>query len=123
MAPKQSRATFEAARHFVMEHFAEPIGRESVARHLGVQPRHVSRLFAQFAEDGFTQFLTGVRLEQARLLLRDSTLNVSEIAWRCGFADANYFSRCFSQHFGLTATQMRQQHPKPRADRPKKPPV
>ena len=106
---QKSRATFEAARHYVMEHFADPIGRETVADHLGVAPRHVSRLFVRFGEDGFAQFLTRVRLEQARLLLRDSTLNMSEIARRCGFPNPNYFSRCFGQHFGLTPTQARRQ--------------
>ena len=54
-----------------------------------------------------TQFVTSVRLEHALTLLNDSSLNISEIAYQCGYQDPKYFSRVFTRHFGKSPRQAR----------------
>ena len=49
-------------------------------------------------------FLREARLKQARQLLRNSDMTVSEIAFSCGFSDPKYFSRCFRQSAGMSPT-------------------
>lgn len=53
-----------------------------------------------------TRFIRWVRLEHGRQLLRDTDLSVSEVANAVGF-DANYFSRCYVEEFGVRPTEDR----------------
>lgn len=52
-------------------------------------------------------YIRSIRLHKALELLRGTTLSVSEIAYDVGFDDPNYFSRTFSQEFGMAPSEMR----------------
>lgn len=54
-------------------------------------------------------FQRSIRLNRAKELLRESDLNVSEIAYDIGFRDPNYFTKAFSSAYGLTPTQFRKE--------------
>ena len=73
---------------------------ESLARQLGCTPDHLSRCFR--AETGMPvlAYLREQRLAHAKDLLQDPKLNISEIAWACGFRSLNYFVRVFRQAVG-----------------------
>ena len=49
--------------------------------------------------------LREVRIKRACQLLEDGDLNISEVAYRYGFADPKYFSRCFKQTIGVSPTE------------------
>lgn len=70
-------------------------------------PNHFSTLFRQHTGETFQQFLTARRVAHAKLLLRDLSLNVAEVALRSGFTDAGYFARRFKQLTGATPSQWR----------------
>ncbi|GHT62905.1 sensor histidine kinase [Bacteroidia bacterium] len=53
-------------------------------------------------------YLRVYRLNKASGLLRESNLQITEIAMRLGFEDASYFARCFRQHLGVSPTEYRQ---------------
>ena len=56
-------------------------------------------------------YIQNYRLEKAYdMLINDKELNVSEIAYRCGFTDPKYFSRCFKKAEGCTPTEFRERH-------------
>jgi signal transduction histidine kinase/DNA-binding response OmpR family regulator/ligand-binding sensor domain-containing protein len=52
-------------------------------------------------------YIRSIRLQMAQGLLRTTSLTISEIAYRVGFEDPNYFSRTFSQEFGVAPSEMR----------------
>lgn len=54
-------------------------------------------------------FITRVRLDRASQLLRSTSMNISEIAWDCGFQDLSYFGRVFKEIYGQTPTNYRRQ--------------
>lgn len=103
----KARFTWQAACDFVIENLHRPLSRKDVARHLGVHPNHLSRLFAEFGPGGFGEFLLEHRLERARLLLADPRLNIAEVARLSGFTSANYFARVFRARTGRTPTRAR----------------
>ncbi|MDD5348585.1 MAG: helix-turn-helix transcriptional regulator [Chthoniobacteraceae bacterium] len=72
----------------------------SLAGQLGCTPDHLSRCFR--AETGMpvSAYIRNQRLARAKGLLQDPKLNVSEIAWACGFSSLNYFVRAFRQAMG-----------------------
>ena len=52
-------------------------------------------------------YLAELRLLQSAAALTDLTRSVREIALTSGFPDANYFSRAFRRHFGVSPTEYR----------------
>ena len=53
------------------------------------------------------EYLRIIRLKKASELLKTTDLNVSEIAYKVGFNDPDYFSKCFREHFEMRPTQFR----------------
>lgn len=53
-------------------------------------------------------YIRSVRLQQARQLLVETDLKISEIAYEVGFKDLAYFSKCFTKKFGQTPKKFRQ---------------
>lgn len=51
-------------------------------------------------------YIRQLRLFSAKELLASEDINVTEVAYRGGFTDPNYFSRCFSQEFGINPSEM-----------------
>ena len=47
--------------------------------------------------------------ESIRLLRHDHSLNISEVAYKCGFADPKYFSRCIKKATGRTPSEIREE--------------
>jgi AraC-like DNA-binding protein len=81
----------------------------AVAKHLGVTPRYLQKLFERGGST-FSTFLLSQRLARARRLLTDPKFNsyqVSSIAYDVGFGDLSYFNRCFRQHYGATPRDVR----------------
>ena len=54
-----------------------------------------------------TDCINKTRIRQALILLNTSELSIGDIASRCGFPDANYFSRVFRRQQGLSPKQYR----------------
>ncbi|MEL6141994.1 MAG: ATP-binding protein, partial [Bacteroidota bacterium] len=55
-----------------------------------------------------SQFIRFIRLRKSKELLADASLNISEVAYDVGFADPNYFSRTFSNEFGVSPSEYRE---------------
>ena len=53
------------------------------------------------------EYIRKKRMERAAELLRDPALTISEVAYRVGFDDPNYFSRIFKDYYGITASKYR----------------
>ena len=77
-----------------------------LARAFGVSLRYVHKLFATYSEGcKFLAYLHTTRLEHAVQLLgstADAGASISDISWRCGFADTSSFGRLFKRHYGMT---------------------
>lgn len=106
-APGKAQFMWEAACHYLADNLHRPIGRKEVARELRVHPNHLSRLFAEFGRESFSEHLLTLRLERARLLLSDPRLNIAEVARLCGFTSPNYFARVCRKAWGRTPTRAR----------------
>jgi len=56
---------------------------------------------------GVSDYINNFRLEKAKELLTTSTMNISEIAYSCGFASPNYFSTAFKTKYDMTPKDFR----------------
>ncbi len=101
--------TFQNICLYLQENFQFPLTRDSVADHFRLSPNHVSRLFRSEGLMKFTDYLTWVRLDRAKYLLRHHDRTLSEVANSCGFTDLGYFCRVFKLKTKQTPTAYRLQ--------------
>jgi len=93
---------------YIQENFHLPISRESIAGHFNLSPSHLSRLFRQQGHMRLADYISWVRLERAKFMLKKYRFRLEEVAQRCGYSDVNYFCRVFKQKTGLTPSQYRE---------------
>jgi len=99
--------TYESVCLYVQENFQGAITRDAVARHFGLAPNHVSRLFRREGLLRFNDYLNLVRVNRAKFMLRNYSMPLKEIAANCGYSDAAYFCRVFKRISKVTPTQYR----------------
>ena len=98
-APTAGRAQLllEDIRVFLQNHYQYEITRDAVAAHFDITPNHLSRLFQTHGKVTFNAYLTGIRIERAKYLLRNYNLKLDDIAKRCGYHDTPYFCHVFKK--------------------------
>ncbi len=78
-----------------------------LAGRLGVTERHLRRVFAQAHGVSPIDYLTTQRLLQAKQLLTDTDLPVTEVALACGFESLRRFNAVFAEQVRLKPTELR----------------
>jgi len=76
-------------------------GIEAIAARLGYSSTHCNRAFNQIYGMSPRQYLSGLIIRQAKLLLMDNNLSVDTIAHRLGYRDVSHFSKQFKRWTGL----------------------
>ncbi|MEL7568795.1 MAG: AraC family transcriptional regulator [Dehalobacterium sp.] len=97
----------EKAVRFIKENYDKELKLEDVARQVYLSPNYFSRLFKEVKGYSFMHYLTQIRMEKARRLLIYTDFEISEIAERIGYRNAQYFGQVFKQNEGCTPTNYR----------------
>jgi len=92
---------------YLSNHYDEKITIGTMSRLMNMSEQHFSRLFKTYTGKTFIDYLTQFRLIQARKLLMQSDLPITQIPELTGFCNPNYFSRIFKHHFGQSPSQAR----------------
>jgi two-component system response regulator YesN len=96
------------AREYIDRNFASAdISLYSTASHVGISPNHLSTVFAQETGENFIEYLTRIRIERAKQLLRDTAMKSADIAHETGFSDPHYFSSIFKKNTGFSPREFR----------------
>lgn len=99
-----------AAKQFIDAHYRdETLSLHTVAKEVGFSPNHFSAVFSQEMGQTFVEYLTLVRLEAAKKILRESDARMGEVAFSVGYHDSNYFSFLFKKHEGMSPREYRSQ--------------
>jgi AraC-like DNA-binding protein len=113
----QSRTEPEPARKAILAIWRQirarlrhtPDWNELAASH-GLSPATFRRYWSRMSRIPPAQYLSRLRLREARRLLVETSLPIGEIALHCGFEDPLYFSRKFRKEAGLSARTYRETH-------------
>ncbi|MFD2329862.1 response regulator [Cohnella sp. GCM10020058] len=96
------------ATAYIEANFAsEKLTLQEMCRHVLMSTSYFSQMFKQHTGETFVEFLTRVRVDKAKALLRNTPLKFYEIAGQVGYADPNYFSLLFKKHTGMTPRDFR----------------
>lgn len=92
---------------YIQEHYREHITLDTLASVAGRNPQYISAVFSKTCGMSITQYITGLRMEEAKRLLRATGMAVGEIAAGVGYQDAKYFSRIFQRLTGQSPREYR----------------
>ncbi|MGL1891009.1 MAG: response regulator [Spirochaetaceae bacterium] len=105
-----SQKLLDSAIKYIHSHFNDPtISMEIVCDDLGLSISYMSLLFKKNKETTFVKYLTMVRIEKAKELLKFTGDRIIEVAGKCGFKDVYYFSHCFKKYVGVSPKKYREE--------------
>lgn len=94
-------------RHFIKTHLDQELSRKQIAEHVCMSQDYVSRIYRQATGMQLSEYITQVRMEEARRLLKTTTDPIGEIACKVGYFNVAYFSRVFRIRNGETPQEYR----------------
>lgn len=89
------------AKQYIQNHYSEPITQEEISGIVGLSPAYFSVLFKKTEGEGFAKYLINVRMEQARVLLRETNIPVAEVCRKVGYNDIKHFTHTFEKAAGV----------------------
>ncbi|MCF0133739.1 MAG: response regulator [Blautia sp.] len=107
---KQSESVVEKAMTYIKNNFGGDISLDDVSKEVNVSPYYFSKLFKKEAGENFIEYLTKLRIEQAKEMLMNPEISIKEIGMSCGYADPNYFSRIFKKQTDMTPREYREKY-------------
>lgn len=107
-AETRGRETVGLVVRHVEENLGAALNLAQVARETGLSTRQVHRLFLKHVGKSLHEYLLERRLEEARKQISEKgkTLQIKEIAYRCGFNSLAYFSSCFRKTYGVPPSSL-----------------
>ncbi len=92
---------------YLRANYPAPLSLPSVCESFGVSQTYLSRLMRRHLGTTFTDFLTGIRIEAAKRLIRDNPkMPLKDVAAFVGYRDQFYFSRVFKQVVGVPPSEL-----------------
>lgn len=105
----ESKRQVEKAIRWLTLQYAQPITIASMAKALGYHRTHLTKIFKEHTGMPPMTYLLKIRMERARLLMKDERLTLQQIASSVGFHDPLYFSRKFKSWYGKSPSEYREE--------------
>ncbi len=106
-ASVSGRSAMQDLQRWVINSLDSPHNVQTMAAHMGVSVRHLTRLFNQELSLTPAQWLEQQRIARARELLESTALAVKQIADDCGFSGVDILRRAFMRQLKVTPSQYR----------------
>ena len=105
---EQNISVVGKAKGYIRERYNKEISLEETAKYVNISPYYFSKLFKEEEGLNFIEYLTELRIQRAKELLKSPEKSIKEICVEVGYADPNYFSRIFKKTVGATPTEYRE---------------
>ncbi|GEM_PF-1329417 len=107
---KSKNRYIRQAKEYISQHCSDSdLSLSKVAAYIGINPNYLSRLFYSSGEENFIDTLNLYRIENAKLLLRQTGIPIKEIGFKTGFNSMQSFNRVFKKFTGTTPSQYRKE--------------
>lgn len=98
-----------AAVELMEANIREPISQEDLAAYVGLSRRQIQRLFQRYLMCAPSRYYLRLRLQRARELLRQTSIDLVEISALTGFVSTSHFSKSYKAFYGHSPSTERQQ--------------
>lgn len=92
---------------YMSSHYKEPLAVSDITTSLHISESYLSRIFKQDTGSSVISYLSLIRMNEAKRLLRNSDFKIYEIAVSVGFTSSQYFSKVFSKYVGISPLDYR----------------
>ncbi|WP_391571569.1 helix-turn-helix domain-containing protein [Cohnella sp.] len=104
--PQRDRAIRQAAE-YIESNYDKPLSRSTVARLTGFNESYFSSLFRKETGWSFGDYVSRVRIDEAKRQLLSSSDIAGDIAFKVGFSDSSYFGKAFKKCAGMSPSRFR----------------
>ncbi|MEC0241454.1 helix-turn-helix domain-containing protein [Paenibacillus dokdonensis] len=98
---------FRQAKLFINDNLSKELTLMTVANHLHISSRHLTRLFQKHTNQTFVHYVQERRVQFASQLLLEGDQSIKDIACQCGFQSVHYFTRIFTQKLGVSPAKFK----------------
>ncbi|MBE5936403.1 MAG: helix-turn-helix domain-containing protein [Lachnospiraceae bacterium] len=104
----KSNSIINKALRYIDNNYTSDISLDGISKEVNVTSYYFSRLFKEEIGVNFVEYVTNLRIERAKELLKQDGHSVKEICMDVGYSDPNYFSRMFKKHVGVTPSEYKE---------------
>lgn len=95
------------AKEFIREHYKEPVSLEEVSGIVAFNSSYFSTLFKKECGVTFVEYLTQIRIEKAKELLRDTDMSIADVCCSVGYLDVKHFNKTFKKYASISPAEFR----------------
>lgn len=89
---------------YIADNYNKDLRLKEVAEAVAISPQYFSKIFKEELGVNFIDYLTNIRMDEAKKMLKEGSLSIKEICYQIGYNDPNYFSRLFKKVEGISPT-------------------
>ena len=96
---------FAEIRLYLQNSLSADFNLEELGNKFHIGKSHLKKLFKEKVGMGIKQYWNRLKIEQAKIMVRDETYNITQISEALGYSSVHYFSRHFKSEIGMTPTE------------------
>lgn len=104
---EEGKRPIREAKNYIRLHYKEALTLEKVSGIVGLNASYLSALFKKETGKTFLEYLTKVRMDKAKEMLKETNETISTICQEVGYSDTKYFVKSFQKYTGLKPNQYR----------------
>lgn len=111
LLPKTDKELLDKIVNFISEHLDEPdLTVDRLVMEAGISRSALFKKIKTLIGISPMELIKNIRLKKAAELIKEGSDNFTQIAYKTGFNDSQYFSKCFKQIYGVTPTEYKQKN-------------
>ncbi len=100
-------STFTKALLYLERYYRESISLKALCDFCHCSCSYMSHIFKQRTGKNINEYINELRINEAKILLKSTSLSITDIALSLGFSSSNYFTKVFSSYCGCSPTQFK----------------
>src|SRR5699024_3681288 len=105
----QSKQLISQIKMYLLDNYNRDINLEDAAATVNLSPNYFSSLFKQEFGVNFTDYITTIRMDKAKELMKENSYALKEISFLVGYKNPNYFSSVFKKHHNQSPKQFQKE--------------
>lgn len=108
--PSAGLTYLKRACSYIQENLTEELRIPEIAAYAGINKSYLQALFRRSMDTTITDYINRKKLEQAAFLLTNSSMNITDIGFSCGYNSRQHFGHTFEKFYGCSPKAYRQLH-------------
>lgn len=104
---RREKKKIEEAVEYIHQHYSGELNMAIVSNHIQMNYYIFSFAFKQYTGKNFVNYLRDLRIEEAKKLLKDTDIKISEISARVGYGNPKHFMKTFKNLYGVSPSDYR----------------